>query len=271
MKKTILITGASRGFGRIWAEAFLKRGDNVAITARNPEALKPMIEKYGESVLALPLDVNKSGEAFEVVQKVQKHFGRIDILINNAGYGLFGAVEESTEQQVRGLMETNFFGLLWVTQAVLPVMRNQNGGHIIQVSSFLGLVTLPMMGIYNASKFAVEGMSETLAKEVKGFGIKISLIEPNGFATEWASTGTRTKSIQAYDPVKLALAENSTPEKFGNPNATVDAIMKLVDSPEPPLRLLLGKVAYPYVKQVYEERLASWEEWKEVSHKAHGY
>lgn len=148
MKKTILITGASRGFGKIWAEAFLKRGDNVAITARNTDALKPIVQKYGDAVLALQLDVNNHDEALEVVGRVQKHFGRIDVVINNAGYGLFGAVEETTEQQARSLMETNFFGLLWVSQAVLPVMRAQKSGHIIQVSSFLGLVTLPMMGIY---------------------------------------------------------------------------------------------------------------------------
>ena len=243
----------------------------MAITARNPDALKPMVEKYGDSVLALQLDVNNHEEAFEVVQKVRKHFGRIDVLINNAGYGLFGAVEETTEEQARSLMETNFFGLLWMTQAALPVMRDQKSGHIIQVSSFLGVATLPLMGIYNASKFAVEGMSETLAKEVAGFGINISLIEPNGYATEWASTGPRTESIEVYNPIKAALKQNSSPEKFGNPDATVDAVLKLVDSSTPPLRLLLGKVAYPYVKQVYEERLATWEEWKEVSHKAHGF
>src|SRR5687768_10531407 len=183
MSKTILITGASRGFGKIWAEAFLDRGDRVAVTARNPESLRWMVSKYGDSVLPLKLDVNNRDESFAVVGEVQKHFGSIDVVINNAGYGVVGAIEETTEAQARGQMETNFFGLLWMTQAVLPVMRAQKSGHIIQVSSFLGLATLPFLGVYNASKFAVEGLSETLASEVAEFGIKVSLIEPNGFTT----------------------------------------------------------------------------------------
>ncbi|MBA4053882.1 MAG: short-chain dehydrogenase/reductase [Marivirga sp.] len=271
MSKTILITGASRGFGKIWAEAFLKRGDKVAVTARNPDTLKSMIAEYGDSVLALQLDVNNRDECFDVVQRVQSHFGRIDVLINNAGYGLFGAIEETTEQQAREQMETNFFGLLWVTQAVLPVMRAQKNGHIVQVSSFLGLATLPVLGIYNASKFAVEGMSETLATEVASFGIKVSMIEPNGFTTEWGSaSATHTQPMAEYEPLKKTFHETATPEMFGDPQATIDAVFKLVDSAIPPLRLLLGKVAYPFVKQVYEERLASWGEWKEVSDTAHG-
>ena len=271
MSKTILITGASRGFGKIWAEAFLNRGDKVAVTARNPEALSAMVSKYGDAVLALQLDVNDREQSFAVVDQVQKHFGSIDVVINNAGFGIVGAIEETTEAQARSQMETNFFGLLWVTQAVLPIMRAQRSGHIIQVSSFLGLATLPVLGIYNASKFAVEGLSETLASEVAGFGIKVSLIEPNGFTTEWATgSAVRTEPLAVYDGIKKVLKESFAPEMLGDPEATTDAVFKLVDAANPPLRLLLGRVAYPALRQVYNARLASWEEWKEVSSAAHG-
>lgn len=272
MSKTILITGASRGFGKIWAEAFLKRGDKVAVTARNIKALESLVSQYGDGVLPIQLDVNNREECFRAVETVQKHFGKIDVVINNAGYGLFGAIEETTEQEARSQMETNFFGLLWITQAVLPIMRAHKNGHIIQVSSFLGLATLPVLGIYNASKFAVEGLSETLATEVASFGIKVSLIEPNGFTTEWGSaSATHTEPMEVYEPLKQAFQKSTTPEMFGNPEATTDAVFKLVDSANPPLRLLLGKVAYPAVKQTYEQRLASWKEWKEVSDAAHGF
>lgn len=271
MSKTILITGASRGFGKLWAEAFLKRGDRVAATARNIETLNELTEKYGDAILPIELDVNNREACFVAVKKVKEKFGKIDVVINNAGYGLFGAIEETSEQEARNQMETNFFGLLWVTQAVLPIMRAQKNGHIIQVSSFLGLVSLPVLGLYNASKFAVEGLSETLATEVKEFGINVSLIEPNGFTTDWSGASAfQTKAMDVYDGVKKAFQESSTPDVFGKPEATVEAVLKLVDSQNPPLRLLLGKIAYPAVKQAYEQRLATWEEWKEVSSAAHG-
>jgi NAD(P)-dependent dehydrogenase (short-subunit alcohol dehydrogenase family) len=180
MSKIILITGASRGFGKIWAKALLERGDKVAATARNTEDLNDLVEAYGDAVFPVQLNVNNHDAVFAAVNQVKKHFGRIDTLINNAGYGLFGAIEETTEQQARAQMETNFFGLLWVTQAIIPIMREQGSGHIIQVSSVLGLVSLPVLGLYNASKYAVNGLSETLATEVKSFGIKVSLDR-----TEW--------------------------------------------------------------------------------------
>lgn len=272
MSKTILITGASRGFGRIWAEAFLKRGDKVAVTARNINVLDDLIAKYGDAVLPIQLDVNNREECFAAVQKAKNHFGQIDVLINNAGYGLVGAIEETTEKEARDQMETNFFGLLWMTQAILPVMRAQKSGHIIQVSSILGILTLPVLGIYNASKFAVEGLTETLASEVAGFGIKISMLEPNGFATEWGSnSAVQTQPTETYAPVKQAFQDYMTPDMYGKPEATIPAVLELVDAANPPLRLFLGKVAYPSAKQVYQDRLATWEEWKEISAAAHGY
>ncbi|MBV7532327.1 SDR family NAD(P)-dependent oxidoreductase [Chitinophaga sp. sic0106] len=269
--KVILITGASRGFGKLWAKAFLERGDKVAATARDLKHLDELVAQYGDAVLPIKLDVNNRSECFETVQKVKAKFGRIDVLINNAGYGLFGAIEETTEQEARDQMETNFFGLLWMTQAILPLMRKQQTGHILQVSSMLGLATLPVLGLYNASKFAVEGLSETLATEVAAFGIKVSLIEPNGYSTDWSGASAfRTKENDVYTPLRKAFYGSLSPETWGKPEATTDAILKLVDSANPPLRLLLGKVAYPLVKQNYEKRFAEFEEWKDVTEAAHG-
>lgn len=271
MSKTILITGASRGFGKLWAEAFLKRGDKVAATARNADTLRDLVKQYGDAVLPIQLDVNDRAACFSAVNKVKEHFGKIDVVINNAGYGLFGAVEETSEKEARDQMETNFFGLLWVSQAVLPVMREQKSGHIIQVSSFLGLITLPVLGLYNASKFAVEGLSETLAQEVKGFGIHVTLIEPNGFSTDWAGASAfQTQPMDVYNGVKQAFQEMATADSFGVPEATVSAILQITDSPNPPLRLLLGKVAYPGVKQAYQQKLAGFDEWKDITIAAHG-
>src|ERR1700744_2590899 len=183
MAKTFFITGASRGFGKLWAEALLKRGDKVAATARNLSALDDLTAQYGDNILPLQLDVNDREAGFVAIAKAKQHFGSIDVLINNAGYGLFGAIEETTEKEAREQMETNFFGLLWLTQAAIPVMREQGHGHIIQLSSILGLVAVPVLGLYNASKFAVEGLCATLAAEVKGFGINVTLMEPKGVAT----------------------------------------------------------------------------------------
>lgn len=271
MAKIIFITGASRGFGKIWAEAFLKRGDKVVATVRNLDTLNDLVTKYGDAILPIQLDVNDRAADFAAIAKAKQHFGKIDVLINNAGYGLFGAIEETSEQEAREQIETNVFGLLWVTQAVIPVMREQGYGHIIQVSSFLGHVALPVLGLYNASKFAVEGLSETLAIEVKGFGIKVSLIEPNGFTTDWGgASAAHTQSMPEYDAVKAAFAEGATPDFFGVPEATAEAVLKLVDAENPPLRLFLGKVAFPYVKQVYADRIATWEAWQDVAVAAHG-
>src|SRR5580704_10852399 len=205
MAKTIFITGASRGFGKLWAQALLQRGDKVIATARDLSTLGDLVSKYGDNILALQLDVNDRSGDFASIRKAKEHFGSIDVLINNAGYGLFGAIEETTEKEARDQMETNFFGLLWLSQAVLPVMREQGHGHIIQLSSVLGLISRPVLGLYAASKFAVEGLSESLAAEVKGFGIKVSIIEPAGFDTDWGgSSAAHTAAHPEYNGVKAA-------------------------------------------------------------------
>lgn len=272
MSKTIFITGASRGFGKLWAEAFLKRGDKVVATARNTETLSDLVATYGNNILPLQLDVNNRTDSFAAVAKAKEHFGSIDVLINNAGYGLFGAIEETSEADARQQIETNVFGLLWITQAALPIMREQGHGHIIQVSSVLGITTLPLLGIYNASKWAVEAISESLAQEVKQFGINVSLVEPNGFATDWGgASAVQSEPIAVYDDLRKSFGEASSQEGFfGDPAATPEAILKLVDAHNPPLRLFLGKQAFPWAKQVYADRIAEWETWNDVSVAAHG-
>ncbi|MGN6416634.1 MAG: SDR family NAD(P)-dependent oxidoreductase [Pseudobacter sp.] len=271
MAKTIFITGASRGFGKLWAEALLQRGDKVVATARDLRSLDDLVNKYGNNILPLQLDVNDRAADFAAIAKAKAHFGTIDVLINNAGYGLFGSIEETSEREAREQMETNFFGLLWLTQAALPVMREQGHGHIIQLSSILGLVTLPVLGLYNASKFAVEGLGETLATEVKEFGINVTMIEPNGFSTDWSgASATHTTAMPEYDGLKAAFQAGLTDDIWGVPEATIPAVLKLIDSTNPPLRLFLGKHAYPMIKQVYQGRHAEWEEWNEVATAAHG-
>ncbi|MBK1896083.1 SDR family NAD(P)-dependent oxidoreductase [Chryseobacterium paridis] len=271
MAKTIFITGASRGFGKLWAEALLQRGDKVVATARDLRTLDDLVSKYGSNILPLQLDVNDRAADFAAIQKAKDHFGSIDVLINNAGYGLFGAVEETTEEEARAQMETNFFGLLWLSQAVLPIMREQGHGHIIQLSSIVGLVGVPVLSLYNASKFAVEGLGETLAAEVKHFGINVTLLEPNGYATDWGgSSAIQTTPMPEYEGVRAAFQASVDDDFWGVPAATTPAVLQLIDSENPPLRLFLGKKAYPMVKQTYENRLAEWDSWAEVSTAAHG-
>lgn len=273
MAKTIFITGASKGFGKLWAEALLKRGDNVVATARNIVELNKLKDIYGDAILPLKLDVNNRADVFEVIQKAAEHFGKIDVLINNAGYGLFGTVEETSEEQARQQIETNFFGSLWVTQAILPIFRQQKSGYLIQISSFLGLTTIPLLGLYNATKFAVEGLIETVGSEVAHLGIKTTLIEPSGYSTDWsgASAVQASADIADYDVVRKSFSEGSSdPDFWGKPEATVQPILDLIDNANPPKRLLFGKPAYNGMHQVYQNRLKEIEDWKEVSIKAHG-
>ncbi len=271
--KTIFITGASRGFGKLWVEALLKRGDNVAATSRTITAYKDLALQYPTQFLPIELDITDKKAVTEAVNAAHKHFGSLDVVINNAGYGLFGAVEEVGEQETKDIFEANVFGTLWVTQAALPILRAQKSGHIIQLSSVLGVWTLPTLGIYNATKFAVEGLSEALASEVKEFGINVTLIEPNGYTTDFGgSSAVQSEAIAAYNNVKAGLGttEGLLPDDYGKPEATVPAILKLIDSNEPPLRLFLGKLGYTKTKRVYAEKLATWESWEDVAVAAHG-
>jgi len=267
--KVWFITGTSRGFGRIWAEAALERGDKVAATARDKASLAALTEKYGDRVLAIALDVTDRAACFSAVAAAKERFGRLDVVVNNAGYGQFGAIEELSEKEARDQIETNVFGALWVTQAALPIMRAQHSGHILQVSSIGGVTSFPGVGMYHASKWALEGLSESLAQEVASFGIYVTLIEPAGYDTDWAgSSAKRSQTIAAYDEMRKQ--PRPTSAKRGKPEATAEAILTIVDAAEPPLRLFLGTLPLPLIKERYQQRLATWEQWKDVAEAAQG-
>lgn len=275
MSKTWFITGASRGFGKEFARNALGRGDNVAASARKIADLDDLVQEFGDLVLPLPLDVTDRDGVFAAVKTTTEKFGKLDVVVNNAGYGLFGMVEEITEQQLRDQLEVNLFGVFHVTQAVLPVLRAQGSGHIIQISTIGGIAAFPTLGGYHASKWALEGMTESLAQEVAGFGIKVTLIEPGGFATDWAgSSATHANQMPEYDAVRNAFyasMSNRAPEMTGQPAAAGRAILKIVDAEQPPLRVLYGTAATMIAPGVYQQRLDEWEQWKPVSIEANGH
>lgn len=273
MSKTIFITGASKGFGRIWISALLERGDSVVATSRNINAYDDLVARYPDTFLPLTLDITNKHAVNEALKKTVAHFGILDVVINNAGYGLFGAVEELSEKDARDILDTNVLGTLFVTQAALPFFRAQGHGHIIQLSSVLGVWSLPILGMYNASKFAVEGLSEALAKEVKGFGIHVTLVEPNGYKTEFGSgSAVRANPLLAYDHVREELfkTEGMPADQYGNPEATVDAILQLIDAKNPPLRLFLGNLGLRKTRVEFQKKIAEWELWDNVAVAAHG-
>ncbi|KKK07587.1 SDR family NAD(P)-dependent oxidoreductase [Micromonospora sp. HK10] len=267
--KTWFITGASRGFGRAWAAAALARGDRVAATARNEQALEGLVEAYGDGVLPLVLDVTDRSAVFAAVARATEAFGTLDVIVNNAGYGLFGMVEETTEEQARAQMETNFFGALWVTQAALPVLRAQGSGHIMQVSSIGGLAAFPTLGLYNASKWALEGLSEALAAEIAPLGVKLTIVEPGPYATDWSTdSAVHTDPIAAYEPVREARRAGAAARTPADPAVTAQVILTLADTAQPPLRLFLGPYPYPVAEKVYQDRLATWHEWRWLAEQA---
>jgi len=269
--KIWFITGASKGFGREWTEAALERGDRVAATARKPETLDDLVEKFGDSILPLQLDVNDREADFRAVKEAADHFGGLDVVINNAGYGHFGMIEELTEEEARAQIETNVFGALWVTQAALPIMREQGHGHIIQVSSIGGISAFPGIGAYHASKWALEGFSQALAGEVAPHGIDVTLIEPGGFSTDWSGpSASHSEEIGAYDEIREARAKTRSSVGAGDPTATRSAILKVVDAENPPLRVFFGKSPLGIATKDYESRLALWNEWQPVAVEAHG-
>jgi NAD(P)-dependent dehydrogenase (short-subunit alcohol dehydrogenase family) len=269
--KVWFITGTSKGFGRIWAEAALARGDRVAATAREVKTLQPLVDRYGDQVLALTLNVDDKPAVDAAVAATIERFGRIDVAVNNAGYGLFGAVEEVTEAEARAQMETNLFGALWVTQAVLPQMRAQGSGHIIQVSSIGGVNAFPAIGLYHASKWALEGFSQSLAAEVAGLGIKVTIVEPAGYATDWSGpSAKRAAPIAAYDDIRAIRAAARAAATPGDPDASGPAILKVVDAEDPPLRIFFGTVGLPMTRAEYARRIETWEKWNDVSVEAQG-
>jgi NAD(P)-dependent dehydrogenase (short-subunit alcohol dehydrogenase family) len=271
--RTWFITGSSRGFGREWAIAALERGDSVAATARDTGSLDDLVERFGDRILPLKLDVTDRAAVFDAVETAHRRFGRLDVVVNNAGYGQFGLIEEISEAEARAQFETNVFGALWVTQAALPILREQGSGHILQVSSIGGISAFPNIGIYNASKWALEAFSQSLAQEVAGFGVKVTLIEPGGYSTDWGgSSAKHAAPLAAYDEFREQAAEArkariGTP---GDPVATREAVLKVVDAEHPPLRIFFGDGPLRTATADYESRLAEWREWEPVSIEAHG-
>lgn len=271
-EKIWFITGASRGFGRVWAEGALARGDKVVATARSAAALSELSERYGDAVLPLALDVTKRDQVEAAVAKAHAHFGRLDVVINNAGYALLGAVEEASEADIRAEFDTNFFGALAVIQTVLPLLRQQRSGHILGVSSVAGVYANPITGFYNASKWAFEALHESLSKEVAGFGIKVTMIEPGAYATDFGSQSSLkvAAGMNAYADIRAQLFAYGATVEFGEPRATLEAIFKIVDAEQPPLRFFLGTEGLPVARAAYAERLATWEAWETASNAAQG-
>jgi NAD(P)-dependent dehydrogenase (short-subunit alcohol dehydrogenase family) len=273
MSKIWFITGTSRGFGREWAITALERGDKVAATARDVASLDDLVQKYGDSLLPIALDVTDRAADVAAVAQAHDHFGGLDIVVNNAGYGHFGMIEEITEDEARRQIETNLFGALWVTQAALPYLREQGSGHIIQVSSIGGITAFPRVGIYHASKWALEGFSQALAQEVAGFGIHVTLVEPGAFSTDWAGASSSTSAqLPAYDEVHRVTLETrarrvGTP---GDPEASGEAILRVVDADDPPLRVFFGDGPLALATADYESRLRTWNEWQDVALVAQG-
>lgn len=270
--KVWFITGASRGFGRVWADAALKRGDKVAATARNITSIAGLKEQYGPNVLTLELDVTNPEQVKTAVAQAHAHFGRLDIVLNNAGYSLIGTIEEASADDVRAMYETNIFGALAVIKAALPLLREQGGGHILGISSNLGHVTLPVIGYYCSSKWAFEAIHESLALEVKPFGIKVTIIEPGAYATEFGSRESLkfAADLDIYTDLKAAFIGNISTRQKGDPAATPAALFRIVDAENPPLRLHLGSQNLPMVRAAYASRLEIWEAWDDISRSAQG-
>jgi NADP-dependent 3-hydroxy acid dehydrogenase YdfG len=270
--KIWFITGASRGFGRVWTEAALQRGDKVAATARQLASLADLTEKYGTNVLTLALDVTNAEQVKMAVAQAHAHFGRLDIVLNNAGYSLVGTIEEASLDEVRALYETNVYGAVAVIQAALPLLRAQGSGHILGTSSGLGHVTSPVIGYYCASKWAFEAIHESLAAEVAQFGIKVTIIEPGAYATEFGSPESLrfAEGLEVYSDYKNHFFAGLRNMERGDPAATPAAIFAVVDAAQPPLRLFLGSHNLPWVRTAYAERLATWEAWETVANAAQG-
>ncbi|GAA3028749.1 SDR family NAD(P)-dependent oxidoreductase [Streptomyces lactacystinicus] len=270
MSKVWFVTGSSRGLGRAFVEAALSRGDRVAATARDTGRLAELAAAHGDAVLPLPLDVTDRAAVHRAVLRAHQHFGRLDVVVNNAGYGLSGAVEELSERQLRDQLDTNLFGPLRVVQAVLPLLRAQGSGHIVQISSVAGVAAFPLGGGYCASKWALEGLSEALAQEVAGFGVKVTVVEPGSYATDAVASAVHAEADPRYDGLRAASAGRAEALDLGDPAAAGRALLRLVDADQPPLRVFFGTGGHPMVRQAYADRLTTWDAWARLSAEAHG-
>ncbi len=268
--KVWFITGASRGLGRIWTEAALERGDKVAATARSLSSITALNNKYGSQVLTLELDVNNPDQVKDAINNAHAHFGRLDIVLNNAGCPVISTIEEANPEDIRALYETNVIGPVTVIQAALPLLRKQGYGHILGTSSSLGHLSMPILGFYCSSKWAFEAIYESLAAEVAQFGINITIIEPGAYATEFGmgEVSNIFSGMDVYKDFKEKFMEGMKDMERGNPAATPQAIFKIVDAENPPLRFNLGSYNLPDLKAAYANRIATWEAWDAISRSA---
>lgn len=265
-----LVTGASRGLGRAFTEAALRAGDRVVAVARTPATLAPLSSEHGDRLLALPLDVTDRAAVFDTVAGAVRHFGRLDVVVNNAGFLAMGMVEEFTEAEARAQFETNFFGALWVSQAVMPQLRRQRSGHLVQISSIGALSGFALTSMYSASKAALEAMSEALAAEAARFDVKVTIVEPGGYWTDLYTRGlAATVPMDVYAPLRAQLEKQFAEKSVDSlPHLAAEAVMKLVASQDPPSRLLLGSLAYDLAFEVTRQRMATWAAWEETSRAA---
>lgn len=269
MNKIWFITGSSRGLGRALVETVLAAGDKVVATARKPEELADLAKVHGDKIRTVKLDVTSVDDVEQAVAIALGSFGHIDVVVNNAGYGFTGAFEEMTPEQFKGQIDTNFWGVVHVTRAVLPILRKQGSGHIIQITSIGGRIAVPGVSGYHAAKFAVEGLSESLAQEIKPLGLKLTIVEPGGFRTDWAGASMAYATpLDAYAPtvgVVRGYMANHAGQQPGDPLKAAQAILKLVDLAEPPLRLPLGNDAMAFLRNGYKTSAEELERWADLT------
>ncbi|MCC8425575.1 oxidoreductase [Mucilaginibacter sp. UR6-11] len=270
MSKVWLITGCSTGFGRELAKEVLKAGYRAGVASRNIADVQDIVDAYPETAIAVKLDVTNDGEIKSAVKEVKDKFGQIDVLVNNAGIGYFGAIEESEEAEVRRMFEINFWGLAHVTNEVLPVMRARRSGHIVNIASIGGLVGFPGVGFYNATKFAVDGYSEALAKETAPLGIKVTVVNPSGFRTDWAGRSANNSKIVIDDYKDTAEANKQAIRGYsgkqpGDPERAAKAIVKAVAAEHPPLHLLLGVAALKGARNKLDVLKKDYDAWEETT------
>jgi len=268
--KVWVITGCSTGFGRELAKHLLENDHRVVVTARDVSKVQDLVEINKDNAFAVALDVTNKDQVVEGVAKAEAHFGSIDVLVNNAGFGYFGAIEESDEQEVRSMFETNFWGLAEMTRAVLPKMRERKSGTIVNVSSIGGFVGFPGVGYYNATKFAVNGFSEALKKELDPLGIKVILVQPSGFRTDWAGRSANDATNTIADYAETAGANQSTIRGYsgnqpGDPVRAAKAIVKAVEAEDPPFNLMLGRAALKNARLKLDDLKHDFDTWAETS------
>jgi NAD(P)-dependent dehydrogenase (short-subunit alcohol dehydrogenase family) len=268
LERVWFITGTSTGFGRALANAVLERGDACAATARQPDAIRDLEQRFGSRAKIMTLDVTDAAQTRKAVDEAVATFGRLDVVVNNAGYGLLGAIEELSDAEIRAQFETNVFGVLNVTKAALPHLRRQRSGHLLQISSVGGQVAGAGLGAYQATKFAVEGLSEALAKELIPLGIKVTIIEPGAFRTDWAGRSMpRAEPLEDYAETAGATRgrlERANGRQPGDPARAAQVMIEVVEAAEPPLRLPLGADAFASIRQKLQTQRDELDRWESV-------